>query len=402
MFHRLDWPILVVAIAIVGFVAWGLMPRPVAVDTVRIARGPLEVIVEEEATTRLKDRYVVSAPVAGTACRSPFDVGDAVAKGEVVAKIRPRPSEAPDPRARASATAAVAAAEAALASARERAEAARAEADLAVSELARLEPLSERDLVARDAVDRARAEVRRTEAHERSAAQDVEVARHELEAARTRLTYTGTDVAVADGDVVEVTAPVAGLVLDVAQSCEGVVTAGQPLIEIGDVRSLEVVAEVLSADAVRIEPGMPVRFERWGGGEPLEGIVTTVEPVGFTKVSALGVEEQRVVVVSDFVSPEPRWRRLGDGYRVEASFVLWQADDVLTVPTGALFRAGNEHAVFRVEDGRARVARIAIGRRGGMAAEVVDGLEAGDTIVIHPGDDVTDGGRVRPRAGARR
>ena len=390
---------ILLALALAGLAVRGFMPRPVAVDPAPVSRGPLEVTISEEARTRLKDRYVLSAPVAGTACRSVFDVGDPVSEGQVLATIRPLPARAPDARARAEARAATAAAQAAVAAARQRLEAAVAETELARSELERLEPLGRRQLVPEETVDRARAALKGALAVERSARYGVEVAGHELEAARTRLAYTGEDRDFDAGDVVEVRAPVAGVVLAIEQTCEGIVSAGDPLLEIGDTRSLEVIAEVLSADAVRITPGMTVRFERWGGGQPLEGIVRRVEPVGFTKISALGVEEQRVIVVSDFVSPESAWVRLGDGYRLEAEFLIWHSDDVLQVPAGALFRVDEDWAAFWIDRGRARLARVTLGRHGGTAAEVVEGLDEGQQVIVHPPDEVRSGVRVRPRTG---
>ena len=390
---------IVLALALAGLAVRGFMPRPIAVDPAPITRGPLEVTISEEARTRLKDRYVLSAPVAGTACRSVFDVGDPVSEGQVLATIRPLPARAPDARTRAEARAATAAAKAAVAAARQRLEAAVAETELARSELGRLEPLGRRQLVPEETVDRARAALKGALAVERSARYGVEVAEHELEAARTRLAYTGEDRDFDVGDVVEVRAPVSGAVLAVEQACEGIVTPGDPLLEIGDTRSLEVIAEVLSADAVRIAPGMTVRFERWGGGAALEGIVRRVEPVGFTKISALGVEEQRVIVVSDFVSPESAWARLGDGYRLEAEFVVWRSDDALKIPAGALFRVEEAWAAFRIDRGRARLTKVDVGRHGGTEAEVVAGLSEAQQVIAHPPDAIRDGVRVRPRTG---
>ena len=169
------------------------------------------------------------------------------------------------------------------------------------------------------------------------------------------------------------------------------------MLEVGDPGRLEVEVDVLSADAVRIHPGTPVRFERWGGEVPLEGKVRVVEPVGFTKISALGVEEQRVLVIVDFTSPRERWRKIGDGYRLEASFILWEEKDVLQVPAGAVFRSGDRFAVYVVEKGRAKVRQVEVGKRNGLAAQVLSGVAEGETVVLHPGDTVSDGRKVRPR-----
>jgi len=190
---------------------------------------------------------------------------------------------------------------------------------------------------------------------------------------------------------------VAGRVLKLLHESEGVVGAGEDLLEVGDPSSLEIVVDVLSKDAVQITPGTPVRFERWGGDEPIQGEVRNVEPVGFTKISALGVEEQRVPVIVDLTSPIERWARLGDGYRVEAVFILWQSEDVLQVPTSALFRSGTDWALYVLADGRARLRTVRVGRRSGLAAQIIDGVTDGELVIAHPGDSVADGVRVKAR-----
>jgi len=196
---------------------------------------------------------------------------------------------------------------------------------------------------------------------------------------------------------VTVRSPAAGYVLAVRHESEGVVPAGAPLLEVGDPGRVEVEVDVLSEDAVRIRPGTPVRFERWGGDVPLEGKVRVVEPVGFTKVSALGVEEQRVLVVVDIATPRDVWKGIGDGYRLEASFILWEEKEVLQVPAGALFRTGDRFAVYVVEKGRAASRPVTIGRRNGLAAQLISGLKGGETVILHPGDTVSEGKKVRLR-----
>jgi HlyD family secretion protein len=225
----------------------------------------------------------------------------------------------------------------------------------------------------------------------------VDVARHELEAAESALAYSAATPAGEPAERVLVRSPIDGRVLKVQRECEGPVRTGEVLLALGDPSRLEVEVDVLSADAVRIRPGTRVLFDRWGGDEPLEGMVRRVEPVGFTKVSALGVEEQRVLVIADFTSPAERWERLGDGYRVEARFVLWHADDVLQVPASSLFRHGDGWAVFAVEEGRAVRRPLRVGQRTGLAAQVLEGLAEGDVVVVHPSDEVADGVRVAPR-----
>lgn len=388
-----------VTLMVAGLLAWGFWPQPVAVETVAVGRAPLIVTIEEEGRTRVIDRYVIAAPVDGVACRQQLDVGDPVEQGQVLLGITPLASQVLDPRSRAQAEARVAAAQSALRAAEEQARAAAASEALAESELERLRPLRARALIAEDVYDRAVTALQTAAADRRSADFGVEVARYELEAARTALAYS-TDVGGgAPAERVLVRSPIAGRVLKVDRECEGPVQTGDPLLEVGDPAALEVEVDVLSADAVRIAPGMPVLFDRWGGEQPLQGRVRRVEPVGFTKVSALGVEEQRVLVISDFTSPPEQWRRLGDGYRVEARFILWQQDDVLQVPGSSLFRHGDGWAVFVVEDGRALRREVELGQRTGLRAQVLQGLREGQAVIDHPGDEVDDGRRVVARAG---
>jgi len=252
--------------------------------------------------------------------------------------------------------------------------------------------------VSRETMDRAAAETRRTQAARQSADHAVEQARSELEAARAALSYSGSPAqSVNPAAKIAVRAPTGGRVLSVPHESEGPVSPGQALIEIGNTRALEVEVEVLSADAVRIEPGMRVLFERWGSVQPLEGRVRRIEPVAFAKVSALGVEEQRVLVLVTITSPEPEWRRLGDRYRVEASFILWEADSVLRVPASALFRHDQGWAVFVVEENIARRRQVEVGRRNARFAHVLDGLKEDDVVIVHPDDSVEEGALVKAR-----
>lgn len=383
---------IVLTAAVAAGLVWGFMPRPVSVETVPAAREPMRVTVREDGRTRVVDRFTVSAPVAGFVRRQSLDVGDEVRRGQVVAELEPSRSAVLDPRALAEARSRVAAAKAAVQRAGQEAEAAKAERTYAQAELERMRRLFAEQSVSRDELDQAETRARRAEAGLRSAHFAVEVARHERAAAETALRYAGAGDG---GKTMGVVSPVDGRVLGVMRESEGDVARGQALLEIGDIRSLEVVADVLSADAVRIAPGTEVAFERWGGPEPLKGRVRLVEPVGETKVSALGVEEQRVWVVCDIVSPPGQWARLGDGYRVEAVFTVWKAEDVLQVPDSALFRHGDGWAVFVVRDGRAELAPVRAGHRNGLRAEILSGLEPGDRVAIHPGDQLSPGVRVR-------
>jgi len=385
------------ALVVLAALVFGFMPRPVPVDTATVRRGPLQVTVEEEGRTRVIDRYVLSAPVAGLARRIELDVGDQVNKGDVLLELEPMPAEVLDPRSRARAEARVQAASAARQGADQSVAAARADAEFADHELVRKEQLRADGLISEDDLDRARARARVTVANLRSAEFAVDVAQHELEAAKTALVYSTAAATGQALEMVPVSSPVAGRVLDLVRESEGVVSPGQPLVEIGDPAALEIEVDVLSADAVRITSGTEVRFHRWGGDAPLEGVVRVVEPRGFTKISALGVEEQRVLVISDIVSPRETWERLGDGYRVEAEFIIWQEPDVLKVPAGALFRNGDAWAVYVFDDGQAQLREIGVGRRSGLEVQVLTGLESGQAVIVHPSDDVADGVRVRNR-----
>ena len=305
-----------------------------------------------------------------------------------------------DPRSRAQTKAQVAAAESAVHAAEQQAEAAEAAAKLAVIEHKRLQPLVEKGVISTDAYDKAATQVQTTAATQRSAYFQVEVAKYELQAATTVLEYTVADRLVAKGEPAErlpVVSPITGRVLKVVRECEGPVRTGDMLLEVGDPTVLEVEVDVLSADAVKIKPGMKVLFERWGGEAPLEGIVRIIEPVGFTKISALGVEEQRVFIISDFTSPAEQWQRVGDGYRVEAKFILWHEDNVLQIPASSLFRYQQGWAVFVIENNHAKRRVVKVGQRNGLTAQILEGVNKGEQVVNHPSDDVEDGRRVKQR-----
>ncbi|HZW25470.1 MAG TPA: HlyD family efflux transporter periplasmic adaptor subunit [Gallionella sp.] len=388
-----------IALAVIAvLVAWGLFqgfrPQPVEVDMGAAVRAPLRVTVEQEGRTRVVDRYVITSPVNGYARRIRLDAGDAVERGATVAELEPMRAEVLDVRRRAEAEARVASAQAAVSAAQQRADAAASNAALAQKELQRVSALRQKGYVSAAAEDRAASEAERSAAELRSAQFAVAVARHELEAARTPLKYAASG---GNAAPVAVRTPVSGKVLRIPRKSEGPVSAGQPLVEVGDPALLEVEVDVLSADAVRIRPGSRVVFERWGGEGSLEGVVRVVEPAGFTKVSALGVEEQRVWVIVSFTSPADKWQRLGDGYRVEASFILWEANDVLQIPASALFRDGDGWAVFAVEQGKAVKHRVETGQRSGLSAQIVSGIKAGEQVIVHPDDRVKDGVKVVAR-----
>lgn len=375
------------AAALVGAVlVWlALRPSPVPVDVAVATVGPLQVTIDEEARTRVRDRYVVTAPIAGRVMRIALEAGDPVAGGAVVVRMTPLPL---DPRSRAQAQAMVAAAADAQRAAAATVTQAREELAQAQRERARVAALASRSLVAP-------AERERAELAESVAAQDLEAAefraqaaQHDVEAARAALIAAGA------GAVVTLRAPVSGVVLRIPERSERVVQAGEPLLEVGNCGDLEIVADLLSSDAVKVRSGHLMLVEDWGGDSALVARVRRVEPGGFTKISALGVEEQRVHVVADLGQCAAA---LGDGYRVEARIVIWEADSVLKVPTTALYRAGEGWGVFVIDGARAAERVVAVGRQNAFEAEIVSGLKAGDVVVRHPGDRIRAGVRVRAR-----
>jgi HlyD family secretion protein len=378
---------------------WMFRPRPVFVDLATVARGPLLVSVSDEGETRVRDVFVVSAPVPGLMRRIELEAGDTVvADDTVIAQIEPSDPSFLDRRTEAEARAAVRAAEAAQAYASAELKRAEAERDFAESELKRYEGLAARSTISQSDLDSARRRARTAVAAVQEARAGLQVRASELEQARARLLAPGARPGRrTDCDCVLVRSPVSGRVLKVNNESEGVVASGTPLVEIGDPRHLEVVTDLLSTDAVKVKAGQRVLIEGWGEPRPLEGVVRRVEPYGFTKVSALGVEEQRVNVVIDFTDPPELWRRLGHGYRVEPRVVLWESPDVLKVPLSSLFRDKGRWAVFVERGGRARVTPVEMGHENGLEAEILKGLSAGERVVLHPSDRVTGGQRIEAR-----
>lgn len=382
------------AIVVLALLVWGFWPAPIVIESGAVVRAPLSVTVEEEGQTRVKDRFVISAPVAGYLQRITLEVGDGVTQGQTLALMEPLRPEVLDPRSRARAKAQVAAARATIKRAEQQVTAARAEAEYARDDYARKQQLQEQSLVSREALQQSATHSREAAAQLRSAEFDVEVARYELQAAQTALQYSiGSDTGKAP-ETVALLAPIASRALQVHRESEGVVATGEALLEIGDPAALEVAVDVLSADAVRIEPGTRVQLLRWGGPQELEAVVRTIEPTGFTHISALGVEEQRVWVIADLVSPRSDWEQLGDGYRVEARFILWHEEDVLQVPTSALFRHDDSWAVFIIDAGKARLSAVNTGHSNGLATQILQGADAGERVILHPDDRIADGVRV--------
>lgn len=386
-----------IAVLILGAVFVSLRPEPVWVDLAPVTRGALTVSITEEGKTRVKDRYLVSSPVAGFLHRPPLEVGDAVSPGQQLTEVDPMPASALDARSRAEAEARVGAARSALNSVRQKVTAAEAEAALAAKELARLQALSGNRFVSEDRLQQAETAHDRALAILRSARFDEEVMAHELDAARTRLEVSAArSSGVGDVERVAVRSPIEGAVLAIVRESEGVIQAGEAILEVGDPHALEVVVDVLSFDAVKLAPGVRVRLTGWGGVE-LAAVVRRVEPVGFEDISALGVEEQRVQVVADIVSAPKEWQTLGDGYRVDATFVLWQAEAVLRVPASAMFEHDGQSQVFRAVEGRAERVTVSAGRSNGLETVILDGLAEGDRVVRHPDRQLDHGSRIRAR-----
>jgi HlyD family secretion protein len=397
--RRLTFWLPIVSVTALGLL-WLFWPRAVAVDFARVTTGPIEVSVSDEGETRVKDVFVVSAPVPGLMRRIVLKAGDAVVAGvTVVARIEPSDPSFLDVRTAAEARAAVQAAEAAQKFAVASVQRAEAELDFARAELNRYRGLAARNTVSANDLDAAERRARTASASLEEARAALRVRDSELRQARARLMTPGLAQPRRgqNCDCVEVFSPVSGSVLRVLQESESVVGSGTPLIEVGDPARLEIVVDLLSTDAVRVQPGQRVLIEAWGGGEPLAGQVRRVEPFGFTKVSALGIEEQRVNVIIDFTDPPQRWQRLGHGYRVEPRIILAMADKALKVPRAALFRDGDSWAVFARVGGRAQLRRVDLGLENGLEAEIRNGLVAGDEVVLQPGDRVSDGTRIRAR-----
>jgi HlyD family secretion protein len=391
------WLPLAAALAVA--IAWLFRTPAVPVDYAVAERGPLQVSVSDEGETRVKEVFVVSAPVAGVMQRVDLEAGDpVVAATTVIARIRPTDPTFLDVRTEAEARAAVGAAEAAQAHATASVQSAEAELTFARAELKRFRGLAANDTISQNALDDAQRRERRAAAALAEAKAQLAMRVNELERARAALLApNAARERTGECDCVSVYSPITGAVLRVLKESESVVASSTPLVELGDPRELEVVVDLLSADAVRVRAGQRVFIENWGEPEPLNGVVQRVEPFGFTKISALGIEEQRVNVIIDFTDPPERWQSLGHGYRVEPRIVLWEADDVLKIPLPALFRDGERWAVFVDDGGRARLRHVELGRDNGLEAEVVKGLEAGQRVVLHPGDRVSDGVRVVAR-----
>ncbi len=408
---RRRWIPWILALALIVALGFGLRPRPAQVETAEAAYGPLQSTVSEEGKTRIRQRYVIASPVNGQLRRVPFKPGAAIGASDVVAVIEPMAASPLDLRSRALAEARRDAAGAAL-------EKARAALELAGTERARVENMLRDGTVSPQELDAARL-------RETNAARDVVVAEGQLRSAEAELVASTAFVAestpiaevrppprstspaasaalegqptppVPAQQPVTLTSPVAGRILRVFQESERPVSAGTPILEVGDPSDLEVVIELLSRDGAALQPGARVILEQWGGEEPLDARVRLVEPAAFTKISALGVEEQRVYVVADITTPLEERASLGDNFRVEARVVVWETDRTLKVPTSALFRRGSTWAALVIRDGRAVQVPVEAGRSSGTEVEVLSGLAEGEKVILYPGDRIKPGQRVR-------
>jgi HlyD family secretion protein len=370
---------------LLALIAAGFWPHPTPVETARVSTGTLRATVNEEGKTRIKNRFVVSAPVTGLLRRIPLKSGDPINdKSMILAVIDPLPPSMLDVRSRSLAEARRDTAGATL-------DKARAAHKFATSELHRFDKLFADKTLSPQELEGA--QWRETSAAKEEIAAQSALRQAEAELAEFAIEATG---GTSNRPPAEVKAPICGQVLRVLQESARVVTAGTPLMEVGDPRDLEVVIEVLSRDGAAITSGTRVELDQWGGGEPLAAKVRLVEPAAFTKVSALGVEEQRVNVVADITTPPEQRRTLGDNFRVEARIIIWESDKTLKVPSGALFRHGSDWAAFVVENGSARLRTVKVGRSSGNEMQVESGLKEGEEVVLYPGERVKDGQRIKP------
>jgi HlyD family secretion protein len=393
------------ALVVAAALTAAFWPRPVLVDMAAVTVAPMAVTIDEEGRTRVREPYVVSSPVAGELQRVTLEPGDRVEAGALVAEMRPSRPAALDIRTREQAKAATDAAQAALRVAQADLKAAEASRDYADSELDRIRKLVDRGIVSRAALEKAQQEARVADAHAETLTAMITMRRAEVDNALAQMiSFDDLGLAVAVGTTgaatpaIPVRSPIAGTVLKVLHQSETSLPSGEPILEIGDIEDdLEVVAELLSPDAVKVERGHRVIIANWGGAGDLDGTVLRIDPYGYTKVSALGVEEQRVGTVIGFTGPLEGRAGLGHGYRVEVRIVVWEQPDALTVPSGALFRDGGGWAVFAVRDGRAALQPVGIGRNNGTQAELLSGLDAGDRVILFPSASLHDGSRVAQR-----
>ncbi len=373
--------------------------QPTYVDLAEVSIGSLQVSIAEEGETRVRDVYTLSAPLMGRVLRLEVEAGDDVRAAEtIVANIEPSDPTFLDLRSEEEAKAAVETSKAQLSLARAQLNQAQSERDFAYTELERTQRLITRKLVSQRELDQALKDYRTKTAAVETALASIKARQSELAQAKARLVSPLDVQNTQQGcDCLPVLAPTSGKVLRVLHESEGIVQAGEVLLEIGDTRDLEIVVDFLSIDAVKIQPGQRVRIEDWGGEPALNGLVKKVEPFGYTKVSALGIEEQRVDVIIELTDPHEQWRSLGHGFQVEAHVILWEQDEILKLPMTALFRENGEWSVFVVEDARAILKKVTLGKTNAFEAQILGGLAVGEQVILHPGNKITSGALIASR-----
>jgi HlyD family secretion protein len=386
----------IAGIAAVAFYLWSLFARKVDVETDVVSQGPMQVTVDEDGKTRIHDRYVVSSPLLGTLLRIGLRPGDAVVANEtVLATIQPTAPGLLDARQLAQAEAREKAAELAVQQSISNLANVRELLNLAEKTFGRVSQLRQTDAASQQELDEVETQYQSQKNAFAVATMAEQIATFELQQAKAALLHANSVASDSGSPDFLIRSPIDGRVLRVFQESSAVVQPGTPLLELGDPTNLEIELDVLSADAVKVLPGNPVIVERWGGINALNGIVRRVEPAGFTKISALGVEEQRVNVILDITEPAAARPTLGDGFRVECRIITWEADSVLRVPTSALFRLDKNWAVFVVENGVARRKTIEVGHRNREFAEIVSGLTESSQVILYPTDQIRDGVRVK-------
>ncbi len=384
-------------LALLGGLIWLFYPRAIAVDLAQVVRGPLQVTISDEGTTRVRDMFVVSAPLSGFMRRVELEPGDKVIAGKtLVARLEPADPGMLDARTLAAGQAAVSAAASARIQAQAEARRAASELEFANAEFKRIEALFADGTVPKSDFEAAQRQAKSATAMLEQAQAALKVREAEYKRAQAQL-WSPDRSAQDNRDVVLVRSPVNGVVLRVVAKSESIVQSGMPIVELGDARQLEVTVDLLSADAVKVKPGQRVRIDAWGGEQPLSGVVHQVEPFGFTKVSALGIEEQRVRAIIEFTDDYARWQRLGHGYRVEPHIIIWEATDVITAPLSSLFRDQEQWSVFVARNGRAELRHVSVGHQNGLNAEILSGLQPGEWIVSYPDDRIAPGVRVEQR-----
>ncbi len=384
------------ALVVVALGIWLMMPRAVLVETALVTKGRFTATVDEDGKTRIRERYVVAAPLPGRLTRVRLKAGDVVKADDVVATILPSPTPFLDERSRREAEEKLGGADATRARTKAGVDRAQAQAAQAKTDLDRVRTLAQKGVAAAQALEHAELAMRVAERDLRAAEFLDHAAEHDAAQAKALLAQY-RDSGATPPERWDVAAPVSGLVLKVVQESETVVQSGTPILEIGDPQDLEIVIDVLSTDAVEIQPGADVAIEHWGGPGVLQGRVRRVEPAAFTKISTLGVEEQRVNVLVDVISPQKEWAGLGDAYQVDARITVFTADDAMIVPSGALFRSGDTWSVYIAKDGRAELRPVTLLRRSGRVAAISAGVQPGESVIVYPSDQIGPGVRIEAK-----